>query len=288
MPERIGDMPETGDGPDAAALATAPAGPTAPARAAAARAHVVSAGARAHVQLGSGSSEGAETEVPSTDEATRAAHRAELQRRAIRHSRRVRRMRWLVPALGGAMALALAVLAALPALLPFAGLEGVNITAEGLVMNNPRLSGHLGDDRRYDVEARRAVQSILDPTELRLEDISARLEMGADDWVDISGARAFYDVDTEILQLSGGVRIASSDGTSAHLRTASVFLKEGRVESPEAIEIDSRHGAIRAGSIDVVESGDVVRMSGGVSIRIDPAAGRRETAPDGADPARPE
>lgn len=209
--------------------------------------------------------------------AERAARRARLQRKAIRHSRRVRRLRWLLPAVGGAMALALAIVAALPALMPFAGLEGVNITAEGLVMNSPRLSGQLDEDRRYDVTARRAVQSILDPTELRLEGIRARLEMGGDDWVDITGARAFYDVDTEILELSGGVLIASSDGTEARLGTASVFLKEGRVESPEAIAIDSRHGAIRAGSIDVVGSGDVVRMSGGVSIRIDPAARDRDT-----------
>ncbi len=207
----------------------------------------------------------------SDDRLERAVRRARLQERAVRHSRRVRRLRVVVPLVGGLLAFALAALAVLPSLMPLAGLKGIDITADGLVMNNPRLSGHLTEERRYNVEAARAVQSILDPTQLRLERIVAELEMENDGWVRIDGARAFYDTDTEILELSGGVRITSSEGTEARLATASVFLKDGRVVSPEAIEIDSPKGAIRAGRIDVEESGDVIRMRGGVSITIDPS-----------------
>lgn len=222
---------------------------------------------------------GQDTDI-SGDRLERAVHRARVRERAARHSRRVRRLRLVVPLAGGILALGLLVLAAMPTILSVAGLEGVEITADGLVMNNPRLSGHLDADRRYSVEARRAVQSILDPSELKLEAIVAELEMAEDGWVRITGNRAFYDTDTEILELMGGVSINSSEGTEARLESASVFLKDGRVVSPEAVDIASPRGAIRAGRIDVEDSGEVIRMRGGVSITIDPAAA--DAVPGGA------
>lgn len=192
------------------------------------------------------------------------------QIRARRHTRRVKRLRVLVPAAGAVLVALLVGAAVLPKLLPLSALSGLRLTADGLVMNAPRLSGHLGEGRRYEVVATRAVQSLVDPSRLSLEGLDADLDMGRGQRVTIFGARAAYDTDTEILELSDGVAIASSDGNEMRLAGATVFLREGRVEGEGGIEITSPRGHIRAGAVDITGGGSLIRLSDGVSITIHP------------------
>lgn len=199
------------------------------------------------------------------------ASRSMEERRAVRHSKRVRRLRVILPLLSIVMALGLLGAAALPKLFPLSQLAGLSLTADGLVMNSPRLAGSLGSGRRYEVVAERAVQSLLQPSRLSLDGLNADLDLGNGQTVTIDGTHAAYDTSTEVLTLSDGVSIASSDGNRAMLKSATVFLKEGRVESAGDIEIDSPKGRIRAGGIDITGGGALIRLTGGVSIVIQPA-----------------
>lgn len=189
--------------------------------------------------------------------------------RAKANSRRVRRLRTAVPVAGGVIALALTAAAIVPKLIPFQ-LAGLSLTADGLVMNEPRLAGSLGEGRRYEVVAARAVQSLLNPSRLSLEGLSADLDMGATR-VNLSSALAAYDTETEVLDLSDGVVIASTDGNEARLKQGTVFLKEGRAHGTNGITVASPRGRIRAGGIDIVDGGALIRFTGGVSITVDPA-----------------
>lgn len=198
--------------------------------------------------------------------------RVREQRKAVRNTRRVRRLRVLLPVVSSMIALGLVAAALLPKLFPFAALAGLSLTADGLVMNAPRLAGHLGEGRRYEVVADRAVQSLINPSRLSLEGLSADLDLGKGQRVTIAGNNAAYDTNTEILTLDGGVEIASTDGNTMHLPGATVRLKEGRVDATGAIRIDSPRGNIRAGSITVLDGGDLIRMNDGVAITIHPAS----------------
>jgi lipopolysaccharide export system protein LptC len=211
------------------------------------------------------------THAATTVDAVAPPARHREQARALRHTRRVRLLRVVVPVAGTLLVAVLVTAAALPKLLPLSALSGVSLTADGLVMNEPRLSGHLGEGRRYEVVAARAVQSLVDPSRLSLEGLDANLEMDTGERVSIFGSHAAYDTETEILKLSDGVTIASSDGNEARLSAATVFLREGRVESDGGIEITSPRGHIRAGRIDITGGGDLIRFAGGVSITIHPA-----------------
>ncbi|MCF3932300.1 LPS export ABC transporter periplasmic protein LptC [Acuticoccus sp. M5D2P5] len=193
------------------------------------------------------------------------------QNRARRHTRRVKRLRVLLPIVSGIIVLGLAGAAIIPKLVPLSMLAGLSLTSDGLVMNEPRLSGHLGEGRRYEVVAERAVQSLLTPSRLSLEALNVNLDMGDGQTVNIHGDIAKYDTGTEILELSEGVSINSSDGNHAKLDNATVHLSEGRVEGEGGIDIDSPRGRIRAGRIDVTDGGGLIRFTGGVSITINPA-----------------
>ncbi|MEM8552678.1 MAG: LPS export ABC transporter periplasmic protein LptC [Pseudomonadota bacterium] len=191
--------------------------------------------------------------------------------RALRHTRRVRRLRIVLPSLGFVMLGVLVMTAALPKLFPLSALAGLSLSADGLVMNEPRLAGHLGEGRRYQVMADRAIQSLINPSRLSLEGLFAELDMGDGASVSITGESAAYDTDTEILTLADGVSITSTDGNEVSLSAATVRLRDGRVDSDGAIEIVSPRGHIRAGAISVTEGGAFIRLSQGVSITIAPA-----------------
>ena len=198
------------------------------------------------------------------------SHRAAEELRALANTRRVRRLRLALPLISAAIAIGLLGAAIVPKLSPLSALAGLSLTADGLVMNEPRLAGHLGGGRRYEVVADRAVQSLFRPSHLSLEGLAADLDMGEGQRVAIKGSEATYDTDTEVLTLSEGVSISSTDGNRARLSAATVYLGDGRVEGDGAIEITSPKGTIRAGSIDILDGGALIRMSGGVSILIRP------------------
>ncbi|ORE91200.1 hypothetical protein ATO13_20744 [Stappia sp. 22II-S9-Z10] len=196
--------------------------------------------------------------------------RALEEQRAIRNTRRVKRLRVLVPTMGMAIALMLTVGAVLPKLFPLAAFAGLSLTADGLVMNEPRLAGHLGAGRRYEVVAQRAVQSLLTPSHLALEALDARLALSDGEEVALHSAEATYNTSTEIMTLAKGIDIASTDGSTATMEKATVFFQEGRMESEAGVKIRSPRGDISAGRIDVLDGGALIRFSGGVAITIHP------------------
>lgn len=201
---------------------------------------------------------------------TRVAERRARERvRARANTRRVRRLRLAVPIFSAVIGVGLIGVAVLPKLLPIAALSGLSITADGLVMNTPRLAGHLGEGRRYEVTARRAVQSLLYPTQLSLDDLAANLDLG-EEAVTIEGRHAAYDTGTEILKLTEGVAIRTTDGNAMDLSAANVDLRAGEMHATGGLTIDSPRGTVEAGAIHVLMGGDVIRFTGGVKITVEP------------------
>ncbi len=193
------------------------------------------------------------------------------QKRALANSRRVRRLRVLLPLAATMISVVLIGAAVLPKLFPLASLAGLSLTADGLVMNEPRLAGHLGGGRRYEVVAERAIQSLLNPSRLSLEGLTANLDMGEGEKITINGNNAAYNTETEILNLSDGVTLSSTDGSTVSLPAAIVDLRAGSVDADGGIEIDSPRGHVTAGSISVTGGGTFIRLTGGVSITINPS-----------------
>ena len=107
------------------------------------------------------------------DPAREAARRDAARKASRRHSRRVRGLRLLVPGLGALMLLAIVAMIAVSSYLSGLGFGTVTITADGLVMDSPELSGHDGE-RSYKVSASRAIQRISDPRIIDLERIRRR------------------------------------------------------------------------------------------------------------------
>src|SRR5690348_2214908 len=114
--------------------------------------------------------------------ALRQGDRARALRRAKRHSRQVRFLRFVIP---GAIVTACAVAFVLAQLDPLRMLTKLPLDVGGLVisgtkitMQQPRLAGFTRDSRAYELTARAAAQDVTKPDTIELQGISGTSEAG--------------------------------------------------------------------------------------------------------------
>ncbi len=200
---------------------------------------------------------------------------------ARRHSTRVRWLKRLLPAVSGLIVLGVIATMALRNLLPGFDLGSINITTEGIVMSNPELSGHDGE-RSYRVKASRAIQSLINPKIVNLEEIDARVTLGADEWVAFTAPFGVYDSGHETLKLSDGIALTWSRGYDVTLSGAKIDLKSGTILSDDAIFVSSEQGTFEAGKISVADNGSSVQFTQGVKMTLHPAKLDHKTQGDKA------
>jgi lipopolysaccharide export system protein LptC len=186
---------------------------------------------------------------------------------ASRHSRMVRSLKVVLPALAIVVAAALGVQAALYSYAPNLNLPAVLFSKDGLTMVEPRLSGR-SNDRAYEVTAARAVQSLDDTKKVRLERVDGRVEMANGQWAKIESKRGLYNGGKETLRLEDGLTIVTSQGYRAATDAADLDLQSGRMTSAVPIRIEGPSGSINAGGVDITENGQTILFTGGVRMTI--------------------
>jgi lipopolysaccharide export system protein LptC len=197
----------------------------------------------------------------------------QIYRAALRHSRHVRWLRIGVPA---AIAAALIVVVAsnympavgnirLPGELGKLVIKGTRVT-----MQQPRLSGYTTDSRPYQFTANSAEQDITKPDFMELHQIQAKMEMEDKSMVNISSRAGTYDMKTEILTLIDQIHLVSTTGYEARLSEATIDVHKGTVLSEKPVWVKLTNGVLTAKRLEVLESGQMIRFSGGVSMTMQP------------------
>ncbi len=197
---------------------------------------------------------------------------------ADRHSRRVRRLKILLPV--GAVVIALAIVGVAwvqSRLLGALDVKTVLFSKDGLTMVEPHLSGHT-QGRSYDVSAARAFQNIQNPKIIGLEGLTGRIEMADGTWAKIESAKGVYDGTREWLTLDGSVVVTTSSGWRAVSEHAEVDLTDGHVVSDRRVRISGRNGWIESDRIDVGDGGHRLVFDGTVRMLVQPGE------PDVAEP----
>jgi len=204
--------------------------------------------------------------VPAADPRRQAAMRA-----ARRHSGRVRLFKIVLPIGGALIALALVGIVYMANVGPGIDIASYTVDGEGIAMNNPRLSGHDGKNRSYEVQAKRAVQSITNPNVITLEKVSARIDLATRDWATFAATVGRFDRKREKLVLDRGIVIQSGSGYRATLSTATIDLKSGTMSSDKHVSITSPSGSIDADSVRIADQGRHLTFTGNVRMRILPS-----------------
>jgi lipopolysaccharide export system protein LptC len=199
----------------------------------------------------------------------RDAFRREAFANALRHSRRVRALKVIVPTAAVLMAGAFA--AASYALTP----AKVNVATDDaayangkLVMANPKLEGVTKDNRPYSMNALRAIQDLKSQDVIELEDISAKLPINTQDWVSVDAKTGTYDRLANTLNVTSPLTVKTTDGMTAQLTSAFVDISKGNLETAEPVEIELNGTRVQADSMKVFEKGKVLVFENRVRMHI--------------------
>ncbi|HLH93864.1 MAG TPA: LPS export ABC transporter periplasmic protein LptC [Xanthobacteraceae bacterium] len=190
--------------------------------------------------------------------------------RAIRHSRRVRFLRWAIPfsiLAGGALGLLaerlgpLHMFSALPVDFSSLVVSGTKIT-----MQAPRVAGFTADGRPYEVTGRAAAQDVTKPDTIELQGIQGKGEMPDRTIFEVTADAGTYDSKRDMLTLRQNVVIKSSSGFEVYLNEAVIDVHNSNVVSEKPVQVKLQQGTINANRMEVVNSGEEIRFGGGVSM----------------------
>lgn len=188
---------------------------------------------------------------------------------AVRHSRRVRLLKILLPAFVGVAALVLIGYS-------FIGLpRGVSIDLGGtalrdgrIVMANPELDGFTAENRPYTMRAERASQELGNTSVIDLEGIGARLPLDEEGWADLNAGTGRFDQNANTLELGDGITVRLDRGVTAVLRSARVDLTEGSMSTVEPVRVELEGSEISADSLQVTDRGSVLIFENRVRMQI--------------------
>jgi lipopolysaccharide export system protein LptC len=205
--------------------------------------------------------------------ARNAGDSARLFRAARRHSRRVRVLRIALPvivALGISTVFfatyfnPLRMLKALPG-----DLAGVVISGSKIKMEAPRLAGFTRDSRAFELVAKSAAQDLLKPDLVELQDIQAKIELPDKAFLNLTARSGVYDTKKDMLTLTDEI-VLTSDGYRGLLKEAVIDVRNGKVVSDKPVELSMLQGSMTAKRFEIIDSGEIARFSGGVTVTFAP------------------
>jgi lipopolysaccharide export system protein LptC len=193
------------------------------------------------------------------------ADRARLFTGVRRHSRIVRLLRVLLP-----VASIIAVVAFfVKAQISFPGdldlsTARLSVTRNAVIMEGPRLTGFEGDSREYSLSAKRAIQPLTSPQQVRLEEIEAKVtdtERGA---TAITAKAGDYDHEKRTMHLLGPIVIDSGEGYRLNMAGADVDFGAQTMMTDRPIIIGYGDSEIAGDRLSISDGGKTIVVEGRV------------------------
>lgn len=200
--------------------------------------------------------------------------------RARRHTWMVRTLRVMLPVVTVAV-VGLYVASAMTSLdlvEKLAQLPVPTITAENVTMDNPRYEGFTKDGGSYVVQARTARQDFKQTELIHLNEISGEMLSAKKVKTELTAARGIFHTKTNELNLLDGIKINSTDGMAAQLKSASIFAKRGVILSKERSVVNVRQGEISADRLMIWQKKRKVTFVDNVKTRLTPQPGEEKAA----------
>lgn len=201
---------------------------------------------------------------------------ADRYRKALGHSARVRRLKVLLPIAAVVISLSFMAVSYIRTMFPDnLTIAGAKIENGRVVMEKPAISGRNQDGLSYFMNARRALQAIINPSDIALEDIDAAVPVRGDLVARVKAKAATFDRDTDRLTMTKPFTVTLSSGLKAEFLSASLDIKAGQMSSPGTVSISAKNSTLVADSLNMTDKGRVIRFVGNVRLSVDPKAVRK-------------
>jgi LPS export ABC transporter protein LptC len=115
-------------------------------------------------------------------------------------------------------------------------------SGDNLKMDNPRYEGFTAEGGKFVVKAVTGYQDFRNPSSIRLIKIDSHLSQPNEQWAHLVSNEGVYDTKGELLKLSGDIKVTSSNGMTAYLKTADVQTKTQIVTSRDPVIVEMSNG----------------------------------------------
>jgi lipopolysaccharide export system protein LptC len=199
--------------------------------------------------------------------------------RALGHSAAVRRLKILLPVLAVVISLAFVAVSWVRTMFPEnLSISGARIENGRVVMEKPAISGRNADGISYFMNARRALQAIINPSDIQLQDIEAAVPVRGDLVARIKASGARYDRDTDRLDMTAPFEVRLSSGLTVAFRSAHLDIRGGLLTSNDRVSLAAKGATLVANSLKITDKGRIIHFSGDVRMEVEPTAVRRTAA----------
>ena len=201
---------------------------------------------------------------------------------AQRHSRRVRVLKFAVPLLAVAIAIAFPAYSYLAASVPISIQADGTAFADGkLVMANPKLNGFTKQKLPYSLTALRAIQDVGKQDIIDLEGINAKVPVATDNIATVAAKHGVYNRSANTMNLTDEVTVTTTDGVVATFKSVFLEMGKGSMKTNDPVDVSRGGSRITAGSMSVGDNGKVVVFENNVRVNIDPATMKAAEAKSG-------
>ena len=191
-------------------------------------------------------------------------------RRARRHSRFVRLMRYVLPVAAALVVTGVFLPMIVVPRLPLGiDLSGVSIDGREVTMTKPHLTGRGNNGQSYEVRAERAVQDVAENRVLELFDVAGRIVEASGRETKLSAEFGRYDNETKMLRLERRIVLEMDGGYKAHLETADIDVDGGHVTTGDPVRVELTNMVLNANTMSIADTGRHLVFDGRVSMTID-------------------
>jgi lipopolysaccharide export system protein LptC len=143
----------------------------------------------------------------------------------------------------------------------------VDRAAERMRIESARYTGEDNRGNKFEITARRAIQQSSDQPIVNIEGMMARLALMQGPLV-IAANRGRYDLDTQLVDVLGPVRVVGPDGYRLETRDVEVDLKQRTMQSRGPVAGAMELGQFRANQLSADLGERKVVLNGGARLKI--------------------
>lgn len=210
---------------------------------------------------------------------------ADTYRRAMSHSRRVRRLRILLPVVALGITLAFVAVSLVRGLMPDElQIESAKVEDGKVVMEKPAIAGRNSEGVRYSLRAERALQDIKNPNMITLESIAAAVPVNDKVLARVVATSGIFDRGANLLNLDKPFTLNLSSGIDAQFGSANLDIGGGTMKTEDPVAIQTKGASIVANSLEMKDKGRTMIFTGAVKLNIEPSALRSNRSMEAAQP----
>ena len=194
-------------------------------------------------------------------------------RSALRHSWLVRGMKFAFPLIAVLVLAGFFWASIFNAMLPDNFHVDRSVLQDGkLIMSDPVLTGQNAAGAIYRVTARRAIQALSDPNNVRLENIKGSFPLSDGKSARLEATSARLDRSANVIIFDEPFKVETQTGVTALIKSARFDIASGSMVAKKPVEITSDKAHIVAQSMRMRDKGKTVEFNHRVKMTVQPSA----------------